>query len=107
MLWKYKVFVIHQHIFTVSLHPMCDQFSFSKTELKSEMSGFTEHSQLPTSVKKEIKEEELDDFLPEYPSIYQTVEEKPGLEYECKTEMYTSPTMTLNEEKYSPMEIKN
>ena len=70
------------------------------------MSGFTEPSQLPTSVKKEIKEEELDDFLQEYPSTIQTVEEKPGLEYECKTEMYTSPTMTLKEEKYSPIEIK-
>ena len=71
------------------------------------MSGFTEHSQLPTSVKKEIKEEELDAFLQEYPSTFQTVEEKPGLEYECKTEMYTSPTMAMKEEKYSPMEIKD
>ena len=57
-------------------------------------------------MKKEIKEEELDDFLQEYPSTIQRVEEKPGLEYECKTEMYMSPTMTLKEERYSPMEIK-
>ena len=71
------------------------------------MSGFTEPSQLPTSVKKEIKEEELDDFLQEYPSTFQTMEEKPGLKYECKTEMYTSPTMTAKKEKYSPMENKD
>ena len=58
-------------------------------------------------MKKEIKEEELDDFLQEYPSTFKTVEEKPGLEYECKTEMYMSPTMTLKEEKYSRMEIKD
>jgi len=70
------------------------------------MSIFTEPSQLPTSVKKEIKEEEFDDFLQEYLSTFKTVEEKPGLEYECKTEMYTSTIMTLKEEKYSPMEIK-
>ena len=69
------------------------------------MSGFTEPSQLPTSVKKEIKEE-FDDFLQEYLSTFKTVEEKPGLEYECKTEMYTSTIMTLKEENYSPVEIK-
>ena len=66
------------------------------------MSGFTEPSQPLMSVKKEIKEEEFDDFLQEYLSKIQTVEEKPGLEYECKTEMYTSPTM--KEENNSPME---
>ena len=71
------------------------------------MSGFTEPTQLPTSVKPEIKEEEFDDFLQEYLSTFKTVEEKPELEYECKTEMNTSPTMTLKEEKYSPMEIKD
>ena len=54
---------------------------------------------------KEIKEDKNDDFLQEDLSTCKTVEEKPGLEYECKTEMYTSPTMTLKEEKYSPMEI--
>ena len=64
------------------------------------MSGFTEPSQPLMSVKKEIKEEEF-----EYLSAIQTVEEKPGLDYECKTEMYTSPTM--KEEKNSPMEIKD
>ena len=71
------------------------------------MSGFTEPSQQLMSVKKEIKEEECDDFLQEYLPAIQTVEEKPGPECECKTEMYTSPTMTLKEEKYSPMEIKD
>ena len=71
------------------------------------MSRCTEPSQLPTSVKKEIKEEEFDDFLQEYLSTFKTVEEKPGLDYECKTEMYTSSIMTLKEEKYSPMEIKD
>ena len=30
------------------------------------MSGFTEPSQLPTFMKKEIKEEEFDAFLQEY-----------------------------------------
>ena len=69
------------------------------------MSGFTEPSQRPTSVKKEIKEE-FDDFLQEYLSTIQTVEEKPRMDCECKTEMNTSPIMTLKEEKYSPMEIK-
>src|SRR4029434_4980702 len=67
------------------------------------MSGFTEPSQPLMSVK-EIKEEEFDYFLQEYLTI-QTVEEKPGMECETKTEMYTSPTM--KEEKYSPMEIKD
>ena len=67
------------------------------------MSGFTEPSQPLMSVKKEIKEEEFDDFLQEYLSAIQTVEEKPGMECEIKTEMYTSPTM--KEEKNSPMEI--
>ena len=71
------------------------------------MSGFTEPTQLPTSVKQEIKEEEFDDFLQEYLSTCKTVEEKPGLEYECKTEMYTSTIMTLKEENCSPMEIKD
>src|SRR4029434_4706500 len=74
--------------------------------LKSEMSGFTKPSQLPPSVKQEIKEEEFDDFLQEYLSTFKTVEEKTGVEYECKTEMYMSPTSTLKEERYSPMEIK-
>ena len=70
------------------------------------MSGFTEPTQLPTSVKQEIKEEECDDFLQEYLSTCKTVEEKPVMDCECKTEMNTSPIMTLKEEKYSPMEIK-
>ena len=70
------------------------------------MSGFTEPSQLPTSVKKEIKEE-FDDFLQEYLSTIQTVEEKHGMDCECKTEMNTSPNMTLREVKYSPMEIED
>ena len=70
------------------------------------MSGFTKPTQLPTSVKQEIKEEEFDDFLQEYLSTTQTVEEKPRMDCECKTEMNTSPIMTLKEEKYSPMEIK-
>ena len=71
------------------------------------MSGFNKPSQLPTSVKKDIKEEEFDDFLQEYLSTFKTVEEKPGLEYECKTEINPSPTMAMKEEKYSPMEIKD
>ena len=57
-------------------------------------------------MKQEIKEEEFDDFLQEYLSTTQTVEEKTGVEYEWKTEMYMSPTSTLKEERYSPMEIK-
>ena len=70
------------------------------------MSGFTEPTQLPTSVKQEIKEEEFDDFLQEYLSTCKTVEEKPGMDCECKTEKNRSPILTLKEEKYSPMEIK-
>ena len=72
------------------------------------MSGFTEPSERPTSVKKEIQEEEeFDDFLQEYLSTVKAVEEKPGLEYECKAEINTSSTMILKEEKYSPKEIKD
>src|SRR4029434_3077769 len=70
------------------------------------MSGFTKPTQLPTSVKQEIKEEEFDDFLQEYLSTTQKVEEKTGLEYDCKTEMHTSPTLTCKEENSSLMEIK-
>ena len=70
------------------------------------MSGFTEPTQLPTSVKQEIKEEEFDDFLQEYLSTCKTVEEKHRMDCECKTEKNTSPILTLKEEKYSPMEIK-
>src|SRR4029434_3731384 len=69
------------------------------------MPGSTEPSQLLMSVKEEIKEEEFDDFLQEYLSASKKVEVL-GLKHECKTEMYTSPTMTLKEEKYSPIEIK-
>ena len=69
------------------------------------MSGFTEPSQPLMSVK-EIKEEECDDFLQEYLTI-QTVEEKPEMECETKTEINPSPTMAMKEEKYPPMEIKD
>ena len=71
------------------------------------MSGFTEPSQLLMSVKKEIKEdEEFDDFLQQYLFAIQTVEEKPGLEHDCKTETERSPTLACKEEKSSLMEIK-
>ena len=70
------------------------------------MSGSTQPSQLLMSVKEEFKEEEFDDFLQEYLSAIQKVEEKPGLEADCKTEIYTSPTLTHKEEEYSPLEIK-
>ena len=70
------------------------------------MSGLTEPSQLLMSVKKEIKEdEEFDDFLQEYLFANQTVEEKPGLEHDCKTETERSPTLACKEEKSSLMEI--
>ena len=46
------------------------------------------------SVKEEIKEEEeFDDFLQEYLSAIQKVEEKPGLEHDFKTESERSPTL--------------
>ncbi|XP_042563487.1 uncharacterized protein LOC116220255 isoform X3 [Clupea harengus] len=87
----------------MDLEGMCTlSHSSFPTKLKSEMSGVTETSQQLMSVKKEIKEEEF-----EYLSAIQTVEEKRGLECECKTEMYTPPTMTLKEKTYSPMEIKD
>src|SRR4029434_3934595 len=70
------------------------------------MSGSTETPQLLMSVKEEIKEEEFDDFLQKYLSAIRKVEEKPGLEPDCKTEIYTSPTLTHKEEEYSPVEIK-
>src|SRR4029434_1024796 len=75
-------------------------------ELKSKMSGSTEPPQLLMSVKEEIKEEEFDDFLQEYLSSIRKVEEKPGLEADCKTEIYTSPTLSHKEEKYSPLEFR-
>src|SRR4029434_9490345 len=70
------------------------------------MSGSTETPQLLMSVKEEVKEEEFDDFLQKYLSAIPKVEEKPGLEPDCKTEIYTSPTLTHKEEEYSPVEIK-
>ena len=70
------------------------------------MSGSTEPSQLLMSVKN-IKEEESDNFLQEeYLFEIQTVEEKPELEHDCKTETHTSPTLTCKEENSSLMEIK-
>ena len=77
---------------------------FCKTEVKSNMSGSTEPSQLLMPVKEEIKEEELDDFLQEHLSAIQKVEEKPGLEHDCKTEK--SPSLTCKEENDPTMEIK-
>ena len=74
---------------------------------RTKMSGLTEPSQLLMSVKKEIKEdEEFDDFLQQYLFAIQTVEEKPGLEHDCKTETERSPTLACKEEKSSLMEIK-
>ena len=70
------------------------------------MSGCTEPSQLLMSVKEEIKEEEFDDFLQEYLSAIQKVEEKPGLEHDCKTESERSPTLACKEEKSTLMGFK-
>src|SRR4029434_9187945 len=70
------------------------------------MSGSTEPSQLIMSVKEELKEEEFDDFLQQYLSAFQKVEEKPGLIHDCKTESERSPTLACKEEKSSLMEIK-
>src|SRR4029434_3815903 len=75
-----------------------------KRQLRSTMSGSTEPSQLLMSVKN-IKEES-DHFLQEYLFEIQTVEEKPELEHDCKTETHTSPTLTCKEENSSLMEIK-
>src|SRR4029434_4744435 len=55
-----------------------------KRQLRSTMSGSTEPSQLLMSVKN-IKEES-DHFLQEYLFEIQTVEQKPELEHDCKTE---------------------
>src|SRR4029434_1123484 len=76
----------------------------SKRQPRSTMSGSTEPSQLLMSVKN-IKEES-DHFLQEYLFEIQTVEEKPELEHDCKTETHTSPTLTCKEENSSLMEIK-
>src|SRR4029434_4474956 len=70
------------------------------------MSGSTKTSQPLMSVKEETEEEEFDDFLQEYLSAIQKVEEKPGLEHDCKTESERSPTLACKEEKSSLMEIK-
>src|SRR4029434_3148812 len=70
------------------------------------MSGSTEPSQLLMSVKNR-KVEESDNFLQEeYLFEIQTVEERPELEHDCKTETHTSPTLTCKEENSSLMEIK-
>ena len=50
-------------------------------------------------VKKEIQEEEFDDFLQEYLFAIQKVEEKLGLKHDCKTETERSPTLACKEEK--------
>src|SRR4029434_3250818 len=76
-----------------------------KRQLRSTMSGSTKTSQPLMSVKN-IKEEESDYFLKEYLFEIQTVEEKPELEHDCKTETHTSPTLTCKEENSSLMEIK-
>src|SRR4029434_22857 len=77
-----------------------------KIQMRSTMSGSTEPSQLLMSVKN-IKEEESDHFLQEeYLFEIQTVEEKPELEHDCKTESERSPTLACKEEKSSLMEIK-
>ena len=73
---------------------------------RTKMSGSTKPSQPLMSVKEEIKEEEFDDFLQEYLSGNQKVEEKPGLKHDCKTESERSPTLACKEEKSSLMEIK-
>src|SRR4029434_8722433 len=75
-----------------------------KIQLRSTMSGSTEPSQLLMSVRN-IKEKS-DHFLQEYLFEIQTVEEKPELEHDCKTETHTSPTLTGKEENSSLMEIK-
>ena len=61
------------------------------------MSG-REPTPLPIPVK-EIKEEEVDDFLPEYLFGVQKVEEDPELDRDCKT-------FNCKEEKSPMMEIK-
>ena len=77
-----------------------------KRQLRSTMSESTEPSQLLMAVKN-IKEEESDHFLQEeYLFEIQTVEEKPELDHDCKTETHTSPTLTCKEENSSLMEIK-
>ena len=70
------------------------------------MSGFIEPSQLLMSVKEEIKEEEFDDFLQQYLFEIQKVKEEPGLEHDCKTEIYTASTLTCKEENGSLMDFK-
>ncbi|XP_048103608.1 zinc finger protein 37-like isoform X2 [Alosa alosa] len=49
------------------------------TELKSETSGYTEPTPLPKPVK-EIKQEEFDDFLPEYLFAVKKVKENPRVD---------------------------
>lgn len=75
-----------------------------KREIKEE--EFDERAPLPLPVKREIKEEEFDDFLQEYLSATQEVEEKPGLEHDCKTEMPASSTSVFQEENFSATEVK-
>ncbi|XP_041950765.1 zinc finger protein 239-like [Alosa sapidissima] len=66
------------------------------------MSGFKKPSELLMSVKKEIKEEEFDDFLQEYLFRAQTADKKP--EHEHKSELSTPSTFTCKEGQDPPME---
>lgn len=53
------------------------------------MSGFTEPLELAMLVKREVKEEEFDNFLQEY--LFETQLDKPGLE-QAKNEISSSFT---------------
>ncbi|XP_076139134.1 uncharacterized protein LOC143122170 isoform X3 [Alosa pseudoharengus] len=66
------------------------------------MSRYPEPSQQqPMPVKKEVKSEECYEFLQKV-----KVEETPGLEHGCKTEILAFQTFIVKEEKWSPVRIK-
>lgn len=72
----------------------------------SNFSGMGESSQLFMSVKKEIKEENLDDFQQYDMNAFQKETTKPGNEHNFKTESSTSSNLTCDEEKCLVMETK-
>lgn len=71
------------------------------------MSGFAESLKLPISVKEELKEEDFDDFFPEYLHAVQSSDGPPGLDYDRKNETPTSLISTYKEEDISSVKTED
>ncbi|XP_048103602.1 gelsolin-related protein of 125 kDa-like isoform X2 [Alosa alosa] len=80
------------------------RFSLAKMDnsgLKPDMSRYPEPSQQQPMPVKKVKSEECYEFLQKV-----KVEETPGLEHGCKTEILAFQTFIVKEEKWSPVRIK-